>query len=99
MPNPVPAIIEAIGATMDGWKPQDGSELLAFLDGLPELLEKLQETLRSTLAGLAEEAWDLGDSLEGSADEIDRQLGDAHGTASDLVRDFREENAFWISDD
>jgi hypothetical protein len=101
MANPVPAIIEAIGAHLDGWQAKDGRELLEFIDALPDLIEKLQETTRAAIRDMVEGSYVAtdGDTWPEQAEEVDGRLVAAQAEAAELARVFREENDFWIGDD
>ena len=102
MPNPVPAIIEAIGAGLDGWQPQSGKELTEFMAAIPDLIDKLGETLKGALTDITEsDSLQLveGDGWPEQADHLISRLGDAHDEAELLNTTFREENDFWIGGD
>jgi hypothetical protein len=98
MANPVPVIIEALGAHMDGWQPADGRELMAFLDSLPELAEKLHDTLNSVFSDLAADRHITSPVID-SSDEFLAHLRDAQDDAPDIAVAFREANKFWLGGD
>jgi hypothetical protein len=99
--TPVSFLIEAIGGHLDGWKPANGQELTEFIDGLPELVEKFQETLRSTIQDIIEDDANQvsEDWIAGPADELDGALRAAHDSAAELARDYHDAGSFWIGGD
>lgn len=99
MASPIPGIIEALGATLDGWHPEDGKDLTAFFDGLPELIEKVQETVRDTLRSFAEDnVIPVSEDLAyEAADSLDSALGNAHAVALEIAQSYREEYEFWFT--
>jgi hypothetical protein len=98
MANPIPAIIEALGHHMDGWQPGDLQELLAFLDGLPELMEKFHDTLGPVFTDLANDRR-ITDPVTDAADEVLSSLRAAQDAAPDVSAAFREDNKFWLGGD
>jgi hypothetical protein len=95
MPNPVPAIIEALGAHMGGWAPESGTELADFMNSLPELLEKLHETLGSAFSDLAE-ARRITEPVIDASDGMLTFLREAQEGASETATAFSRVSEFWL---
>lgn len=96
MANPIPALVEAFGAQMDGWQPENLEELLAFLDGLPELTEKFHETVKGVFTDLEADRRITG-PVSDAVEEFLSPLSAAHDAAPDIAAAFREDNAFWLA--
>ena len=95
MANPLPDIIEVLGARLDGWQPEDGQELAAFVGALPEMLEKVHDTLGGVFADLADSRH-ITEPVSDASDEVIASLGNAREAAASLAGTFSGEMGFWI---
>lgn len=94
MANPIPVLTEAIMG-LGTWRPENGPELLDFLDKLPELMERFQAELAGVFNACTAAGQFEKETTE-AADELSDIIADAYDKSIDLHHVFKEESEFWI---
>lgn len=93
--NPAAALEEAIGAAMDGWKPESGKELSEFLSAFPDVLRKLAEAFNGIME-TADETGSLEENFGDSMEMVGTGLYNSADAATQLTEEFTRHYAFFL---